>query len=102
MARDTFNTDYEAVPVSVTRTLGPIGKKGDILEALVVTVNVADATSAVTIADGDGSAIPVVPPSAPIGVYSIEIGARATSETNQGWKVTTLAGATVLAVGKFK
>lgn len=94
-------TDYEAVPVSVTRRLGPHGAKGDILMRLVVSVTTADATSEVNIADGDGGDIQVVPPSAPIGVYDIEIGALCVNTTTPGWEVTTLAGATVLAVGSF-
>lgn len=96
-----LRTDYETVAVSTTATLGPTGHTKDVLERLVVTVNTADATSAVTIADGDGSGIPIVPPSAPVGVYSIEIGALAVNATTPGWKVTTLAGATVLAIGRF-
>lgn len=94
-----YPTDHEEVAVSQTdQVLGPVGGAGDILERLVVTVTTADATSAVTIKDGGNSAIPVIPPSAPIGVYSVRIGARSTSGA---WKVTTLAGATVMAIGRF-
>ena len=97
-----FNKDYEAVAASTTATLGETGTKGDVLENLIVAVDTADATSKVTIADGDGAAIIVIPESAPIGTYSIVIGARCVNETTPGWKVVTLAGATVLATGRFR
>lgn len=97
-----YLTDYEAVAVGKTnQILGPHGARGDILERLIVSVTTADATSEVNIADGDGSDIQVIPPSAPIGVHVIEIRARCVNETTPGWNVTTLAGATVLAIGAF-
>lgn len=95
-------TDYETVAASQTdQVLGPTGKAGDILQLLVITVNTA-ATSAVSIKDGaGGAAIPIVPANTPIGVYSIWIGARAVTQASGGWRVTTAAGVTVMAVGKF-
>ncbi len=97
-----FYSDYEPVAVSQTnQTLGPNGAKGDVLMRLIVSVTTADATSEVNIADGNGADIQVVPPSTPVGVYYIEIGALCANTTDPGWNVTTLAGATVLAVGKF-
>ncbi len=99
--RFDFNTDYETVAVSQTdQILGQTGRVGDILEMLIVTVSTA-ATSTVSIKDGNGSAIPVVAANTAIGVYSVNIGARCTATTTPGWKVTTGAGATVVAVGKF-
>lgn len=94
-----YKTDHQEIAVSQTNeVLGPNGKVKDILERLVVTVTTADATSAVTIKDGSGSVIPIIPPSTPVGVYSVRIGARSISGA---WKVTTLAGATVMAIGRF-
>lgn len=96
-----FLRDYETVAASQTgQTLGPVGHAGDILERLIITVATA-ATGTVSIADGNGSAIPITAANTPIGVYSVTIGARALAATTPGWKVTTGAGATVLAVGRF-
>lgn len=92
-------TDYVACPISATTALGT--KTGDLLARLVITVGTS-ATSAVTLADGNGAAIPIVPANAPIGVYYVEIGALSKVPTTPGWKVTTLAGSTVLAMGRFQ
>jgi len=95
-----FDTDYETVAASQSdQVLGGAGKAGDILERLVITVGTA-ATAAVSIKDGGGSAIPIFPnsPGGGIGTYFVDIGARSVSG---GWKVTTGAGSTVLAIGKF-
>lgn len=98
-ARFDFNTMYETVAASQTdQVLGNTGKAGNILEKLVVTVSTA-ATSAVSIKDGSGSAIPVIAANTPVGVYSIDIGAASQAGA---WKVTTAAGASVIAVGIFK
>ena len=96
-----YRTDYEAVGASQTgQALGPTGHVGDILDRLIVTVATA-ATGTVSLADGDGAAIPITAVDTPIGVYSVPIGARARNATTPGWKVTTGAGASVLAVGRF-
>ena len=93
-----YKTDYEAVAASQSdQVLGPSGNKGDTLETLVVSVATA-ATGTVSIKDGSGSAITITAANTPIGVYSVKVGARSQSG---GWKVTTGAGATVLAVGRF-
>ena len=99
MATYPYATDYETVAVSQTdQVLGPVGAAGDVLEKLIVSVATA-ATSTVSIKDGSGSAIVITAANTPIGVYSVLIGARS---TGGAWKVTTGAGATVLAVGQFK
>jgi hypothetical protein len=99
--RFDFNTDYETVAASQSdQILGAVGAKGDVLERLIVTVATA-ATGTVSIKDGNGSAISVTAANTPIGVYTVHIGARSTSATTPGWKITTGAGATVIAVGKF-
>lgn len=97
--RYEYNTDYETVAASQTdQTLGPVGATGDILDKLIISVATA-ATGTVSIKDGSGSAIPITAANTPIGVYTVLIGARS---TGGAWKVTTGAGATVLAVGQFK
>mgnify|MGYP003405068788 FL=1 len=99
MATYPYATDYETVAASQTdQVLGPVGAAGDVLEKLIVSVATA-ATSTVSIKDGSGSAIVITAANTPIGVYSVLIGARS---TGGAWKVTTGAGATVLAVGQFK
>lgn len=93
-------TDYETVAASQSdQVLGPVGKAGDILQRLIITVGTA-ATAAVSIKDGGGSSIPILPnsPGGGIGVYVVEVGARSTAGA---WKVTTGAGSTVVAVGRF-
>ena len=67
---------------------------------MVLSVATA-ATSTVSIKDGNGSAIPVLAANAPVGVYWINIGARCKNATTPGWKVTTGAGVSVFAVGRF-
>lgn len=93
-----YNTDYETVAASQTdQVIGPVGAAGDILERLVVSV-ATSLTGTVSIKDGAGSAIVITAANTPIGVYSVIIGARSTAGA---WKVTTGAGATVVAIGKF-
>lgn len=94
---------YEAVAASQTdQILGATGAVGDWLGTLIITVGTA-ATAAVSIKDGNGSAIPILPnsPGGGVGVYVVPINARAVNATTPGWKVTTSAGSTVLATGSF-
>jgi hypothetical protein len=98
-----YRTDYETVAASQTdQILGPVGRVGDVLVRLIITVATA-ATAAVSIKDGDGAAISILPnsPGGGIGVYVVDIEARCNRPTTPGWKVTTGAGSTVLAVGRF-
>ena len=100
MARGTRNTDYETVAANQSeQVLGTVGKAGHLLERLVLTVT--GASCAVSIKDGDGSAISIIPVSTPVGVHVVEFGMRAKNATTPGWKVTTLGGATALATGRF-
>jgi hypothetical protein len=92
--------DYETVAASQTdQVLGTNGAQGDFLARLIITVGTA-ATAAVSIKDGTGAAIPIMPnsPGGGIGAYNIELGMRSTGGP---WKVTTGAGATVVAIGQF-
>jgi hypothetical protein len=93
-----FNTMYEAVAASQSdQVLGTSGAVGDLLENLIVSVATA-ATGTCSIKDGSGSAIVITAANTPIGVYSVKLGAKTTSGA---WKVTTGAGATALAIGRF-
>lgn len=89
---------YETVAASQTaQVLGVTGAVGDYIDRLVVTVATA-ATGTVTLLD-NATSYPLVPANTPIGVYSIPLGIKSSSGP---WKITTGAGATVLAVGEFK
>jgi hypothetical protein len=96
-----YNTDYETVAVSQTdQILGPAGAVGNVIDKLIISVATA-ATSTCSIKDGNGSAIVITAANTPIGVYTVLLGARCVNATTPGWKVTTGAGCTVLAVGRF-
>lgn len=92
-----FGHDYDTVAASQTDSVLGNGTAGDTLKTLVITVATA-ATGTVSIKDGAGSAIPITAANTPIGVYSVNIDANCAT----AWKCTTGAGATVLAVGRFK
>ena len=92
-----FGTTYETVDASQTaQVLGQSGAVGDTIIRLIVTVNTA-ASSTVTILDNSTS-IAIMPATTAVGVYSIDLGVQSVSGP---WKVTTGAGATVVAVGNF-
>ena len=96
-ANATFALPYEHVAASQTaQVLGTTGATGDYLHRLVITVS-ATATSTVSLLDNTTSHVLVAANSA-IGVYSIEMN---TFSKNGAWKVTTGAGAEVVAVGNF-
>ena len=90
---------YETVAASQTaQVLGGTGAKGDSLHRLIISVNTV-ATATVTVLDGSTS-IPLLTGSATLvpGVYSVEMNMAAATGP---WKITTGAGATVIAVGIF-
>lgn len=92
-----YDFPYETVAASQTgQVLGGTGATGDYLHRLIVSVATA-ATSTVTLIDGSTSIV-IAAANTPIGVYSIECGMRSATGA---WSVTTGAGATVIAVGKF-
>lgn len=88
---------YEAVAASSTDEVLGDGEKGNYLKRLIVTVGTA-ATGNCSLKDGAGSAIPITAVNTPIGVYIVDVDAACATS----WKVTTGAGATVLAVGNFR
>ena len=90
---------YETVAASQTaQVLGATGATGDYLHRLIISVNTV-ASASVTIIDGSTS-IAVLTGAATLvpGVYSVEMNMAAATGP---WKVTTGAGATVIAVGIF-
>ena len=92
-----FGTTYETVAASQTaQVLGQSGAVGDTIVSLIITVNTA-LTSTVTIIDGSTS-IAIMPATTIVGIYSIDLGVQSVSGP---WKITTGAGATVVAVGNF-
>jgi hypothetical protein len=94
-----YGYQYETVAASqTTQMLGGSGAAGDYLHRLIVTVNTA-ATSTVTLTDGV-TAIAIVPANVGSGVGVLDIELNMASLTS-GWKVTTGAGVSVVAVGLF-
>jgi len=93
-----YRYQYETVAVSQTaQVLGGTGAIGDYVHRLIInTITVA--TAGVTLIDGSTSIVIQTAASAVIGVQSIEIN---TASLTGAWKVTTGAGATVVAVGIF-
>jgi hypothetical protein len=92
-----FGTFYETIAASQTaQVLGTTGAAGDTLMRLIVTVGTS-ASSTVALLD-NATSYPLMAANTPIGVYDIEIGAVSVSGA---WKITTGAGASVLAVGNF-
>ena len=89
--------DYETVAASQTaQVLGGTGATGDRIERLIISVATA-ATSTVTLLDGSTSIV-ITAANTPIGVYTVQLGMYSTTGP---WKITTGAGATVIAIGRF-
>lgn len=94
----TSGYSYETVAASQTdQVLGPTGAAGDRLERLIITVATA-ASGTVAIDDGGGTDIPITAANIAIGVYTVQLGIYSVTGA---WRVTTGAGATVVAVGRF-
>ena len=94
-----FKYEYKTVAVSKTeQLLGRVGdNRGDYLHRLIInTITVASA--GVTLIDGSTSIVIQTAASAVIGVQSVELNVTSVSGA---WKITTGAGATVMAVGLF-
>jgi hypothetical protein len=93
-------SQYKAVAASTSGSqLGSTGAIGDYLEGIVCVV-ATPATSQVQVQDGAGALIIVLPNAvgAGVGTYYVPLGLKA---TGAGWKVTTAAGVSIVATGKF-
>lgn len=96
-----YITDYKSIPFNSDHTRFGSGVSGEYLDHLVVNVTTS-ASSSVAITDGASTVaddLVLVPASTPVGTYYIQVGARSRVG---GWRITTRAGASVLAVGAFK
>ena len=96
-------TDYKPVAASQTDViLGASGAVGDYLAGLLIIPTTTGAGS-VSIKDGNGTTLPVfntgtLPSLIP---FYVPIGAKCVNATTAGWKITTGANVTVIAVGDF-
>jgi hypothetical protein len=103
-SQSIYTRKYETVAASQTaQALGASGKTGDRIEKLIITV-VTSATGTVSLLDSSGGGLITIALTAantPIGVYVIDFGHGGLRSTDGGWKVTTGAGATALAIGHF-
>lgn len=97
--------NYESVLASASaQVLGDTGAVGDFVDGLLI-VPATTSPGAVSLADGDGVAMTVFTGGAGSVValvpFFVPIGARAIATTTPGWKVTTGANVSVIAVGRF-
>ncbi len=94
-----YRYQYETVAASQTaQVLGGTGAVGDYIHRLIIS-NVTVATASVTLLDGSTSIVIQTGGATLVaGVISVEINAVSAVGA---WKITTGAGATVIAVGIF-
>lgn len=92
-----YRYQYETVAAGqAAQVLGGTGAIGDYIHRVIVTA-ANNTASNVTLIDGSTS-IALTVATTPVGTYSIEINA---ASLTGAWKITTGAGATVIAVGIF-
>jgi hypothetical protein len=93
-----YRYQYETVAASQTaQVLGGTGAAGDYVHRLIINV-ITVASAGVTLIDGSTSIVISTAASAVIGPISLEVNMAAVTGP---WKITTGAGATVVAVGIF-
>ena len=93
-----YRYQYEAVAASQTdQVLGGTGAAGDYVHRLVINV-ITIASAGVTLTDGAAAIVLSTASSAVLGPISLELNMAAVTGP---WKITTGAGATVVAVGIF-
>lgn len=102
---DISNGEYETVAAGVSdQILGPTGGVGDYLTGILI-VPVTTSPGAVSIKDGNGSAISVFAGGASsvsnLVPFFVPIAAKTVNATTPGWKVTTGTNVTVFATGNF-
>lgn len=94
---------HDFVAASTTRTLGGTGAVGDFLHKLIIFPATAD-PGAITLADGNGTARTILPATAGLDSLQpivIEFNMVYSNATAPGWKLVTLANASVWAIGRF-
>lgn len=101
-----FRTDYETVAASQSdQEIGASGLLGNVLQRLII-VPATTSPGAVSVKDGNDSAITVFTGGASsvsdLTPIVVELGMRARVSTSPGWKVTTGANVSVIAVGRFQ
>lgn len=90
---------YETVAASQSgQAMGNPGAAGDFLHRVVCVVSTSGANGTCSIADGSGSAIPIVAANTPIGVYSVELNLYSVTGA---WKLTTGSACTAIGIGLF-
>ncbi len=97
--------DYETVAAGQTdQILGASGAVGDYLDHLVI-VPATTSPGAVSIKDGNGSAITIFTGGAlsvaTLVPFTAELGMTTVAATTPGWKVTTGSNVSVIGVGNF-
>lgn len=98
-------TSYQTVAASQTAVLlGATGAVGDMLQNILV-VPASTSPGAITITDGNGSAITVFAGGATslsnLAPFRIPLGIRAKVATTPGWRITTGASLSVIVSGRF-
>ncbi len=97
--------NYEAVAASASaQIMGATGAVGDFLAGVLI-VPATLSPGAVSITDGDGSAITIFTGGASsiltLHPFFVPVGAKCVNATTPGWKVTTGTNVSALGVGFF-
>lgn len=87
---------YQAVAASQTALAIGAGSKGDLIGRVIITV-ATSVSGTCSLTDGADAAIPLTAANTPIGVYVVDLDIKCKAS----WKLTTGAGATALACGRF-
>jgi hypothetical protein len=98
-------TDYETVAESQSaQMLGATGAVGDCLAGVLI-VPATTSPGAVSIKDGDGSAITLFAGGAgsvaTLHPFFVPVGAKCVAATTPGWKITTGSNVSAVGVGSF-
>lgn len=101
-----YYSQYETVPVSATdQVMGASGAQYDYLAGLLIIPGTV-AAGAVSIKDGNGSAISVyagggVTALTDLKPFMVPLGLYALAPTSPGWKITTGTNVTAIGIGRF-
>ncbi|MCW5737021.1 MAG: hypothetical protein KIS73_23045 [Enhydrobacter sp.] len=98
-------SDYETVAASQSdQVMGATGAVGDYLAGVLI-VPATLSPGAVSIKDGNGSAITIFAGGSgsivTLHPFFVPVGARAFAATTPGWKITTGANVSALGIGAF-